>query len=222
MTLRVDRIGRVMVRAPRFVSKKVIERFVQRRVQWIIKRQQEVKSLAQRFPIREFIPGESFPLLGRHYRLSIQKVVNLNTAHCVVNGKRLTVMVTAHLPSTQQELVKGAIQQWYCQSTEKKAATLMSRHAANLGVSPRKMRVVDQRTRWASCSMKGDLRFNWRLSMMPVSVLEYVVVHELCHLNAMNHSDGFWNAVKSILPDYEKSRGWLRSNGSGLLRAFPS
>ena len=76
--------------------------------------------------------------------------------------------------------------------------------------------IRDQKTRWGSCSNSGTLSFNWRLMLAPPRVLDYVVVHELCHLTYMNHSKDFWNKVSQIMPDYKMYRDWLKKNGSTL------
>ena len=76
--------------------------------------------------------------------------------------------------------------------------------------------IRDQKTRWGSCSGRGTLSFNWRLMLAPPKVLDYVVVHELCHLEHMNHSKDFWACVESILPDYKEYRKWLKEHGHEL------
>ncbi len=76
--------------------------------------------------------------------------------------------------------------------------------------------VRDQKTRWGSCSGRGTLSFNWRLILAPPEILDYVVVHELCHLTHMNHSKDFWNLVGSVIPDYKIRRKWLKENGHTL------
>lgn len=76
--------------------------------------------------------------------------------------------------------------------------------------------IREQKTRWGSCSSTGTLSFNWRLMLAPPRVLDYVVVHELCHFKYMNHSKDFWALVESILPDYREYRSWLKEHGSDL------
>lgn len=77
--------------------------------------------------------------------------------------------------------------------------------------------IRDQKTRWGSCSAKGTLSFNWRLMLAPPAILDYVVVHELCHLTHMNHSAAFWQAVESVYPDYRTARKWLKDHGHELV-----
>ena len=84
------------------------------------------------------------------------------------------------------------------------------------GGSYSRITIRDQKTRWGSCSSRGTLSFNWRLMLAPPAVLDYVVLHELCHLTHMNHSKDFWNLVASIMPDYKLHRKWLKEHGREL------
>jgi predicted metal-dependent hydrolase len=90
--------------------------------------------------------------------------------------------------------------------------------AERMEASHRRVFIKDQRTLWGSCSARGNLNFNWRLTLTPLEVLDYVVVHELAHLAEPNHSERFWERVARWCPDYKERRRWLRTNGAGLLR----
>ena len=85
------------------------------------------------------------------------------------------------------------------------------------GGSYNRITIRDQKTRWGSCSAKGTLSFNWRLMLAPPAILDYVIVHELCHLTYMNHSAAFWNKVESVYPDYRAARKWLKDHGHELV-----
>lgn len=85
------------------------------------------------------------------------------------------------------------------------------------GGAYKRITIRDQKTRWGSCSAKGTLSFNWRLMLAPPAILDYVVVHELCHLTHMNHSAAFWQAVESVYPDYRTARKWLKDHGQELV-----
>lgn len=91
-------------------------------------------------------------------------------------------------------------------------------HADRLGVSVRSVKLRSQSTRWGSCSSTGNLNYNWRLVAAPPFVLDYVAAHEVAHLVEMNHSPAFWATVKRTLPDMERGRAWLKTNGRDLMR----
>jgi len=94
--------------------------------------------------------------------------------------------------------------------------------AKKLHVTYNQITIRNQKTRWGSCSGKGNLNFNCLLMLAPPEVLDYVVVHELCHRKEMNHSDRFWKEVESILPDYKIQKEWLRENGAELIKKIYS
>ncbi|TCP39965.1 M48 family metallopeptidase [Rhodovulum marinum] len=104
--------------------------------------------------------------------------------------------------------------------TEARAALAEAadRHAAALGRGYGRLTLRDTRSRWGSCSSRGDLMFSWRLIMAPPQVLDYVAAHEVAHLAEMNHSPAFWAVVERLMPDYAAPRSWLRANGAALHR----
>jgi predicted metal-dependent hydrolase len=96
-------------------------------------------------------------------------------------------------------------------------SALAAEEAERLGVAYRRIRIGAQRTRWGSCSPGGTLSFNWRLVLAPAEVLDYVIVHELCHLRVPNHSRRFWRLVEWRRPHWREQRDWLREHGPELL-----
>lgn len=94
-------------------------------------------------------------------------------------------------------------------------------YAQRMGVYYGKITIRNQKTRWGSCSSKGNLNFNCLLMLVPEEVLDYVIVHELCHRIEMNHSKRFWNEVEQILPDYKWRRKWLKEHGGGIIHSIP-
>lgn len=93
--------------------------------------------------------------------------------------------------------------------------------ADQMGVSYGRITIRSQRTRWGSCSPKGNLNFNCLLMLAPAEVQDYVVIHELCHRKEMNHSATFWGAVETFCPDYRVHRKWLKDNGASLIASLP-
>ena len=116
----------------------------------------------------------------------------------------------------QQKLTDQEIQ-----ALREKARALVTErvqyYAPLIGVTYNQIVIRAQHTRWGSCSSKGNLNFNCLLALVPMEVLDYVVVHELCHRKELNHSERFWNEVTKILPDYKVRKKWLKDNGSNLI-----
>lgn len=104
-----------------------------------------------------------------------------------------------------------------CREARRRVQASLERYAPLVGVSYGRVAIRRQKTKWGSCSSKGNLNFNCLLALAPPEVLDYVVVHELCHRLEMNHSPRFWAQVRRVLPDYEKPRRWLKENGNRLM-----
>lgn len=85
-----------------------------------------------------------------------------------------------------------------------------------MGVEPKNIRVMELQNRWGSCTEHGNLNFNFKCMMAPLSVIDYIVVHELAHIKYKDHSPDFWNIVDKVIPDYENKKNWLRENGASL------
>jgi predicted metal-dependent hydrolase len=101
-------------------------------------------------------------------------------------------------------------------------SALAEEEAPRIGVRYQRLRIGDQRTLWGSCSARGTISFNWRLVLTPPEVLDYVVVHELCHLHVLDHSARFWQRVERYRPQWREQRDWLREHGAELLALDPA
>jgi hypothetical protein len=111
---------------------------------------------------------------------------------------------------------RAALEKRYRQAAKEYFPQRAAFYADRLGVTFGKIRIAEQKTRWGSCSSNGTLSFNWKLMLAPPRVLDYVVVHEVCHLKEMNHSPRFWAYVEQLMPEYKEYRKWLRENGQTL------
>lgn len=160
-------------------------------------------------------------------------------------GSPAELTVPARLPAREVERIVAAHTEWIAAERAKQVprlgldpgavseaearravrelvAMVADEEALELGVSYRRIQVRDQRTRWGSCSPRGTLSFNWRLALAPFDVLDYVVVHELCHLREPNHSRRFWSLVELRRPGWREQRAWLREHGAELLAFRPA
>ena len=119
--------------------------------------------------------------------------------------------------STEPAFTAGQLRQ-LAEAARQDLPRRAARFAPLVGVSYGRITIRAQKSRWGSCSSKGNLNFNCLLMLCPEEVRDYVVVHELCHRKEMNHSDRFWQELARVLPDYEKQRKWLKTNGSRFIR----
>jgi predicted metal-dependent hydrolase len=110
----------------------------------------------------------------------------------------------------------AALERWYRRQARAEIAPRLDAAAAAVGKSYTKLTIRDQRTRWGSCSSTGAMSFNWRLLLAPEAVLDYVVEHEVCHIEVMDHSPRFWALLESRVPDWREHSRWLRRYGSTL------
>ena len=111
----------------------------------------------------------------------------------------------------------GDVERWYREEARRRITAVIARESRRLGVRPGRIGIRDPRTRWGSCSARGNLSFSWRLVIAPVEVLEYVVVHELCHLRELNHSKRFYRLLDEVRPGWRAQSAWLRDFGPELL-----
>ena len=118
-------------------------------------------------------------------------------------------------PFTEDELARLALR------AKEIIPARVAHFAPLVGVTYARVTIRSQRTKWGSCSSKGNLNFNCLLMLMPPDVLDYVVVHELCHRKELNHSPRFWAEVARVMPSYTECEAWLRTNGSALIARLP-
>ena len=111
----------------------------------------------------------------------------------------------------------AAIERWYRRAARAEIAPRLDAAVARAGTSYTKLTIRGQRTRWGSCAQSGAMSFNWRLLLAPEAVLDYVVEHEVCHLEVMDHSSRFWRLLESRVPDWRDHAAWLRRYGSTLV-----
>jgi predicted metal-dependent hydrolase len=164
---------------------------------------------------KEVESGDTIPYLGRNLRVVKRK--NDGEAHSIkVEGKRLVVS----LKSTKARL-NLVLEEWYRREAEKLIRKRVDELRSRLGITYGRLSIRGARTRWGSCSQKGNLNFNWKLMMAPEPVIDYVIIHELAHLKEMNHTKKFWSLVAQHCPQWRKHRKWLKDHEAELSTKLP-
>jgi len=203
----------VKVKLPCRLATKKVYPLIKKKAPWIIKHLNEIKELNYPVIKHEFVSGESFSYLGRHFRLKVKKIESAEQPKILMNAGYLEATVNNALSKYKQvDGVRSALIKWYKKHAIIRLNDRVSVYARRIGTPRPIVMVRDQVKRWGSCSKTGILRFNWRIIMAPMSIIDYIVVHELCHIKVKNHSADFWKRVSLVIPDYERRRMWLRNN----------
>lgn len=195
--------GELLVRAPQRATRKQIDAMLIKHADWIAKKQAEAKARQAVDPLRQFTNGESFFFLGQAYQLEF------------VSGQKPALRLNGQfqLLKAKQKDAKILFEHWYKKEARAIFNERVALYAKEYGFDVKQVKLSSARTRWGSCSSKGYINLTWRLVMAPLEIIDYVVVHELCHLRQANHSKAFWDEVASLMPDYKKRRKWLKENG---------
>jgi predicted metal-dependent hydrolase len=198
--------GQLIVRAPKSASDRQIQAVVTQKAPWIAKAKAR---LAEQYPDRQpkaFSNGETYWYLGEQYPL---RLVDRQRPLLDLDG-------AFRLARHAQDQAKEVFIAWYREETRHITHELIIGYTKRFRLQVNGVRITSARTRWGSCSGKGNLNFTYRLCMAPVQIIEYVVVHELAHLKVPNHSRAFWAEVAKMCPDYQKQRAWLKQHGYRL------
>jgi predicted metal-dependent hydrolase len=198
--------ARLVVRAPLRTSPEDIDKFIEKKRLWILKKQGEAQQRLERAAPKRFVSGEEFLFLGNSYKLTV-----------VDDGKApLSFDNGFALSQNRQTDARSLFVEWYKIRAQEVIQERLLYYSGLSGIEFTLFRITSAQKRWGSCNSKGNLHFAWRLVMAPLPVVDYVVVHELAHIVEKNHSARFWRRVERILPDYRERRAWLRNNGTVL------
>jgi predicted metal-dependent hydrolase len=208
ITLRVSSAtGEVMLTLPERADLLAAQRFADAHAAWIAARVDKV-------PVRTpFAPQAGVPLRGVPHR-----IVHWSTAGGVTraldgpDGESIIAVACAdaHVARRVREFLE--------REARRDLGEAVRRHAAKLGLAPKRIAVRDTKSRWGSCSAGGHLSFSWRLVMAPPFVLDYLAAHEVAHLKELNHSHRFWRVVRDLCPGTDEAEGWLKRHGAELHR----
>lgn len=208
----IERNGIITVRPPKRMTPEQVDETVLSKRMWIYRNLAEWRDLNASRVMREWVSGETFLYLGSCYRL--QLVTEQDEPLKLKDGRfcLLREIVECGGHDTAHQVFEAFYQAKGLPRIQKRVAYF----AAKVGVAAGAIQVKDLGYRWASCTKNGNLHFHWKCLMAPLTIIDYIIVHELCHLHHRDHSEAFWNEVDKVLPDYRERKEWLRVRGAEL------
>jgi len=208
----IERNGAVVVRPPNGYSPEQIDALVESKRIWIYRNLAEWRDLNSTAVVREWVNGETFLYLGRSYRLSL-----VSEQDCDLKLKEgRFCLLRGLIERGGSASAKLAFECYYTNKGIDRIRQRVKYFAEKVGVTPTSVKTKDMGYRWASCSNTDALTFHWKCMMAPLKVIDYIVVHELCHMHHRNHTDAFWNEVDKVMPDYSERKNWLKNNGANM------
>ena len=206
--------GDLQVRVPKDLGDERVAAILQQKRPWIVSKVAELKRMPPQ-KTKELVSGESFPYLGRNYRLKVQDGHQVGV--CLSGGYLQATIRPTEQGEQRQQRIQQYLDSWYKSRALERLTDKTIRYAEQIGVSPSGISVRNFKSRWGSCDSRGHLLFNWNIIKAPHAIADYVVVHELCHLVHPNHSKDFWALVGRFDAAFQEHRDWLKRMGRSLL-----
>lgn len=213
VTLRIEPPKKLSVLAPDDLNEGDLAQIIKKKASWVIDKFQKLDEIQASQSNREFISGESFLFKGKLLRLKVLPTDSSNGDSVFTDTTTIFCKTSKH---KEQACLKKLIENWYKQKAKNYLTNRTTLLSQKFSKKPTKLRVRNQMLRWGSCTKAGELLVNWKIMMAPPSVIDYVIIHELVHLQEKNHSEKFWKTVKNAMPNYEEKKEWLRINGPRL------
>jgi predicted metal-dependent hydrolase len=208
----------VEVVVPRRFPLREVEPFVEEKRAWIERTLKRLRESEAERPAARLEDGGLVPYLGESLLLSVRVEPSRQREHVARRGDELRVALPADperlLPS--EGALRDALERWYRKRARIEVTPRLDAACARAGTSYTRLQIRGQRTRWASCSSTGAMSFNWRLLLAPAEILDYVVEHEVAHLERHDHSPRFWRLLASRCPEWREHEAWLRRHGHAL------
>lgn len=209
--------------APLKVATSKIHAFVTLQQDWVVAATEKIEQKRLnviRFAPENYSDGVVVPFQGKKFKIQL-KTSLLNTVQIDFNEEEFNVLLPAEkIAEDNSELIRLALTNWMKKQALKDVQSFVELHVEKYNLYPRNIKIKTQKSRWGSCGIHNDININWLLVLAPLEVMEYVVVHELCHIKERNHSTKFWQLVEAHLPDYKEHRQWLKHNGSCLMQGL--
>ncbi len=194
----------IVCRAPEHVTDGEILEMLAEKSDWITRQLQRPPAES-----KHYVDGEVFRFLGHPCRLRLAYGAETHV-------QRIADQLIVTTPDTTPVWIQAALTEWYQYRARAELSARVTHYASQMPVAPTDMLIKTYKSRWGTCYADGRISFDWRIIIAPSGVVNYVVVHELCHLVRMDHSVQFWQLVQHYCPDYQAARDWLRQHGKTL------
>ncbi|WP_409250644.1 M48 family metallopeptidase [Bacillus sp. SCS-153A] len=201
----LDGYGNIEVHAPKGTPDESVFRLLEDKWDLILENSKERKDRLKGEQEKTYAQGEPFLYLGKAFPIEVHQDSTISQDHIVFNEKTMDVYVKQH----EDERIRQALKRFYYQQCKALVEKSISKHQHHFKSKPTSIRITDSTTKWGTCDSKRQLTFNWKLAMAPMEVIDYVVVHEMCHMVHLNHDRSFWRLVGKIMPDYKEKENWL-------------
>ncbi len=209
----ISETGEVIVSAPNKLAAKEISKIIDDKSSWIRSKLAIVNQRIDTCSPKKFTTGETFAFLGNEYLLDI----TTNSRQVTISNGALSVGISsAAKSSSNSDFIKRKVIHWYREQAQKYIDTNASKYSVAIGVMPEIIKEKAYKRSWGMCHSSGKIYINYKLIMAPAAIIDYVLIHELCHLIHPNHSIDFWNLVEKHCPDYKQRRNWLKEYGYQL------
>ena len=197
---------------PRYALSMQIDSFIRKQTPWIEKHWTQALKKAQKRPKRRYQDGDTYFYFGETLSLKLIPSLSWKPGIRVVGNNLEITLHKATSLSDGKKTIKKIVQEFYKKKAEEVIHDRLQFFNEHYGLKYNRVTFRNQKTRWGSCSSAKNLNFNWRLIMAPIEIIDYVVVHELCHIKYMNHSAAFWKLVSELIPNHKEMRRWLKDN----------
>lgn len=211
--IQVDRQSLVTVLVPAGYPPGQIEPLVRQKAHWIVKHVMQQSDLLALSSPKKFVSGEEFFWHGDSLRLQISQAQRTTKADVWKAGDFLYVAVGLGRPASE---IKSILVDWFINEAAGWLPGRVAHYSEVIGVRAQRLKIREYTSRWGFCREDGLIALNWRIIQAPLSVIDYVVVHELIHRRHPHHRPVFWHAVGEVLPDYRHHKEWLRKSGAQL------
>jgi len=216
MGLHIDLHDGLSIYAPKHLSIDEVEQNIHKKSKWIIKNIDKISEIKINLSQKEFLAGEKFPLRGRNYKLKVKRKENAKLTLSFYKGTFTSTMPNNISDEDYKIILKPLFLKFYHEKSGEIIKERVKNYEKYFDIKPQKIRIKELKNKWGTCTGKNNISLNWRLVFAKTSIIDYVVIHELCHLKHKNHSKKFWKEVEKMMPNYKENKEWLRIHGNTL------